>query len=233
MTGEITVHGIVLSSMPIGEYDRRVTILTSERGRITAFAKGARRPTGAFSACTMSFTYAEFTLYEGRESYNIKSADKVRFFDEVMGDVEATYYGMYFCEYVSALTREGLDETGQMKLLYLSLLALTKDSIPRKLTRRIFELRSISIAGEGMLTDGFYYSGKYNGLINECVAGSREVCESTLYTVRFIQQTPLKELYSFTVSEQVLTELEAICDDYIPRHIDRTFKSLGVLETIV
>lgn len=233
MTGEITVHGIVLNSMPVGEYDRRVTILTSERGRITAFAKGARRPTGAFSACTMGFTYAEFTLFEGKESYSIKSADKIKFFDDVIGDIEATYYGMYFCELAGYLTREGLDETGQMKLLYLSLLALTKDSIPKRLTRCIFELRSIAIAGEAIIAEGLYYSGRYNGLLNECVAGSTKVTESTLYSVRYILSVPLKELYSFTVSDEVLGELEAICADYIPRHVDRTMKSLAVLETII
>lgn len=233
MNGETTVHGIVLSSMPIGEYDRRVTILTSERGRITAFAKGARRPTGAFSACTMGFTYAEFTLYEGRDSYTIKSVEKVRFFEEVMGDIEATYYGMYFCELAGYLTREDLSEPGQMKLLYLSLLAITRKDIPKELTRCIFELRSIAISGEAIRAEGRYYSGKYNGLTDEPLAGSIEVNESTLYTVRYILNTPLKELYSFTVSEEVLKELKAICADYMERHVDRQMKSLAVLETII
>jgi len=38
------VTGLVLKTMPIGERDRRVTILTREKGKLSCFARGAARP---------------------------------------------------------------------------------------------------------------------------------------------------------------------------------------------
>ena len=71
MTGQVKLTGMVLAAMPVGEYDRRLTILTKERGKISAFARGARKPTSALLASSQPFSFGEFILYEGKSSYNV------------------------------------------------------------------------------------------------------------------------------------------------------------------
>lgn len=52
MQEQIRDKGIIIKAEPIGEYDRRVVILTENRGKISAFARGARRPNSKFVAST-------------------------------------------------------------------------------------------------------------------------------------------------------------------------------------
>ncbi len=211
----INLTGMVLKTVPIGEYDRRVVILTKERGKVSAFAKGARKPNSRLLAATSPFTFGEFKLYEGKSSYNIIETDIFNYFEGFREDFEAACYGMYFLEVMDYYTRENNDEKLMLKLLYQSLRALQLPSLHKELVRYIFEIKALTLNGE------------YPGLPE-----NREYLDSTAYTMNYITESTVERLYTFTVSEEVLAELRAIADGFRRRFMDRELKSLTILEGI-
>ena len=88
----LALNGIVLSSMPMGEYDRRLVLLTRERGRISAFAKGARRQGSSLQAGSRPFSFGVFYVYEGRNSYTVRSMEIRNYFENISMDLEAVSY---------------------------------------------------------------------------------------------------------------------------------------------
>ena len=211
----VNVTAIVLNSSPVGEYDRRVVLLTKERGKITAFAKGARRQTSKLMAATNLFTFGEFKLYPGRNSYTISDAQIQNYFEKLRIDFEGAYYGMFFLEVCDYYTRENNDEKEFLKLVYQSLKALSVKSLNRKLVQCIFEMKAMVINGEfpGMPAEGSWQ-------------------ESTEYAVSYIMSSSIEKLYTFTVSETVLEEMIRIAEKYRYHYIDREFKSLEMLAVL-
>ncbi|MDE6212518.1 MAG: DNA repair protein RecO [Lachnospiraceae bacterium] len=215
MQGIAEITGMVLKAEPINEYDRRVVLLTKERGKISAFARGARKPNSKLLAATNPFCFGTFKLYEGRTSYNIMEAEITNYFESLREDFESAYYGMYFLEVMDYYTRENNDEKELLKLLYQSLRALMHEGLSNVLVRYVFEMKAMVINGE------------FPGMPRE---GDWE--ESTRYTVSYIMSSSIEKLYTFTVTPQVLTQLKQIADDYRVRYVDRQFKSLEIVDNL-
>ena len=96
MVSQTKVTGMVLSVMPIGEYDRRVMILTKERGKICAFARGVRRSTSHLLASTQIFAFGEFFVTEGRNAYTLTGAEISHYFEETRENpVSYTHLDVY------------------------------------------------------------------------------------------------------------------------------------------
>ena len=211
-----TVNGMIIKRTPVGEYDFVVTILTSERGKITAFAKGSRRPGNHLAGSVEPFCFGQFSLYVGRTSYNIQQVNITNYFEYFRQDFAGSLYGMFFLELADYYTRENNDEREVLKLLYQSLRALQSDKLDNRLVKCVYEIKSLVINGEfpGIPTDRTYES-------------------STGYTLEFIRTSPTEKLFTFAVTESVLIELLHVCDIYRKRFIDRKLNSLEMLETII
>lgn len=214
MDAKLELQGIVLKNSPVGEYDLLVTLLTLERGKISAFARGAKRPRSHLSAAVQPFHFGTFQVYAGKSSYVVESAQILNFFTEIREDLEKSFTGMFFLELADYYGRENSDDRALLALLYQSLRALEKGKPDRRLVQYVYEIRALMIDGQ--------YPGIPEG----------DWLESTRYSLDYIVRTPIEKLYTFTVSDEVLEQLETICRMFRRRFLDREMKSLSFLSAL-
>ena len=208
---------MVLLAVPSGEYDKRTVILTKERGKITAFARGARRQNSTLLAAANPFAFGTFTLYEGRNAYTLVKAEISNYFTEVREDFEAACYGCYFMEVAEYYTRENLDGGAVLNLLYATLRALKKKKPDNELIRCIFEMKAMVVNGE------YPYD----------VVQDTSLLEATRYALGYVIQTPIQKLYTFTLAPEVFQQFRKVQDHFNRQFIDRDFKSLTILKQLL
>ena len=212
-----TVTGMVLSAAPVGDYDKLVVLLTRERGKIRAFARGARRPGSALMAAANAFAFGEFQIYEGRTSYTMSQASIQNYFGELMTDFEGACYGQYFLEFADYYTRENADGSDFLKLAYQSLRALLVPSLPRKLVRYIYELKAMTYSGECPQTFEPFSDWNLN--------------PSTEYALQYVVAASVEKLYTFLLTEEVFAEFARVVTWLRKHYVEHRFKSLEILET--
>ena len=212
MKDTITATGIVLSTMPIGEYDKRLLIETRECGKVSVFARGARRPNSPLMGAAVLFAFGEFELAEGRSAYTLRSARVTEHFDWITQDIEAMCYGSYFAEITDYYGKENIDGSEAIKLLFFALRALHKDKLSRPLIRRVFELKAMQLEGE-------YFE-----------APRTEVPEPALKAWRYVLDTPQEKLFRFVLDPEAEKAFARAVEQMKQTFIDRSFRSLTVLE---
>lgn len=246
MKDEIVLNGIILATSLVGDYDRRLVILTKERGKITAFAKGVRKTNSQLISSSQLFVMGAFTLYEGRDAYTLKNTDVREYFHELTFDMNKYCYGSYFCEMMAYFTREGERATDYLNLLFVSLNALKKGLMPVRLIRRIYEIKIMDVFGQGIQSHhcpicgndhlSHIFDAYAGGIVCEnCTGKTKEpipVSADALYTLQYINGAPLGKMYNFNVTDSVLSELETICESFLELYIDKKFNSVQIIDSL-
>lgn len=247
MSEQVKVTGIVLSVYPIGENDRRLTILTKERGKIQVFARGCRKPNHPLFGVSQPLIYCEFMITEGRRFNYLNSAEGKNYFPHLKEDLEDIYYSTYFAKLAEYFTVEGMDERNILNLLFVTFTAMEKKKIPLPLIRRIYELKILQYYGIGMEVFRCISCGKETELdtlslerggvlCHTCAHGgaysSTHLDPAVLYALQYVLSIPLQRLYSFVLKEEIFLEFQWIVKHFFRIHVEHRFKAGEMLEEL-
>jgi len=241
--------GLILKQQNIGEQDRLVWVLTKDLGVIRAFVRGAKNIKNPKSAATSLLSYSDISLYKGKDAYSIDEATIIKVFFDLRKDIEKMSLAQYFCELSLTICPQEQEAERQLSLILNSLYLLCDTDRNPNLIKSCVELRLASLAG--YMPDlvmckgcGAYEAQQMLFLTNKnCIVcadcfskkpASQSIAldSGLLSAMRHIVFSEDKKVFSFSLSDEGLKNLNYITENYICSVTEKDFSTLHFYKTI-
>ncbi len=250
------VEAIILKRTDYGEADRILTLLTPERGKVRAIAKGARKPSSRKSGHIELFTHSMLLLAKGRHLDVVTQADTLDAFMPLRTDLDRLGYAYYLGELADKFSEEEGENRPLYDLLLHALRWMGDAANDPSLVARYFELRMLQHVGyrpqlfncvncgtEIEPVENFY-SAEAGGVLDPaCMQTQRDriaghgrdaetISLNALKVMRFLQTREFETVRTLKLGQQVQTEVEGIMHRYIAHHLERNLKSVEFLHQL-
>ena len=143
----VKTRGMVVREIEVGDYDKLITGVTDDLGKISVSAKGTRRSGDRISAGTQVFSYCEWVLYKGKNTYILNSCDIITSFYEIRKDLSLLAYSAHMLDILQDTTYENQPAKEPLTLLLYALNALSRQNREPELIVRVFSLKLVQIMG--------------------------------------------------------------------------------------
>ncbi|HHV59580.1 MAG TPA: DNA repair protein RecO [Clostridiaceae bacterium] len=243
----LKTKGIIIKEVNTGEADKVVTIFTESKGKISAYARGARRPKNSLTASTQFLCYSDFVFFSGKEMYSINSCRLIEHFYNLRNDIIRLTYSAYFAEIINDVVQENEPAMSLLKLFLNSLYLLAAGKHDPRFIARVFEMRLLVLSGyspdvrgcmacSGTDLDNVSFSFESCGFLcsncSQTDKSSYKLSPAAARAIQYIAFSDSDSLFGFRVSESVLNELEHVFGRYLSERLEKKYTTLDFLKTI-
>ena len=234
----VKTKGIIIAEKMMSDFDKILTILTPNMGKIECVAKGSRRPKSLLMAGTQFLCFGEYLLYKGSENYSMNSCETIELFYNIRTDLDKLKYAAYITKIINDVTTENQNNYKVLQLFLNTLYVISNTDKDLEFITSIFRIRLLSIIGyrpeigecrtckkKENLTK---FSIKDNGFKCETCGrqdkGAIDMNETTKDAIRYIILADAKKIYSFQVPKESIEELKIISKVYLTEKLEREYK---------
>ena len=242
----LSTNAIVLRSLNKGEADRLVILYTERRGKLSALAKGARKPQNSLAPLTQLFAYSHLLLVKGKTFFIITQGRLKHSFLSLIEDMERFAFASSIVELLDRMTEEEEADKDVFDNLLAHLYVMEKAKDP-ELIARSWELKLLSHLGykpelENCLICGrkvegdVFFSPSNGGVICQKCAISAPDClfirEESLEFIKKLLKTPVHLLREEKILNSIRDELRSIIPSYIDIRAGKKGKTDSFLREI-
>ncbi len=235
-------EGIVVRKKDFGEADKILNIYTRDRGRITAFAPGARRITSRKASATELFTHGIYFLSEGKNMDTITESEVLNSFYPLRDDLQKAALAFYLAELLAFLLPEGQPNYPIYRLFLESVSLLSRAKRRHELWIRAFEIKALSQLGFGPelfqcahctapLSAEKYFQASSGGVVcRECFDDGLLLSEEQLLFVRDLARLNWNELSRLRFEDHHLCDAEKILGYYLREVLEKELSTMDFVK---
>lgn len=235
---QIKVNGIIIAENNMGDFDKMLTILTPNLGKIGCSAKGSRRPKSLLLSGTQFLCFGEYMLFKGSETYTMNSCETIEMFYNIRTDLDKLTYASYITKIINDVTTENQNSFNTLKLFLNTLYMISETDKDLDFITSVFKMRMLKILG--FAPNVFecvnchskenlkFFSIKDNGV--KCSAcgkqdtGALQLSDATRNAIIYILKADSKKIFSFELSESCQKELELISNVYLNEKLEKEYR---------
>ena len=240
-------EAIVLKRINFKEADRILTLYTPNLGKISAVAKGVRRPKSKMGGHLELLTHCSLMLARGRNMDTVNQAQTICSFRRLREDLWREGLALYAAELVVQFTAEHQENYPIYSLLLdtLNRLCDTKDA---ETALRFLEVNLLTHLGykpelhqctsckKPVEPTVNYFSASGGGVLCPACRSkeqlARPISLNALKVMRLCQQGDFTKVSKVNISDELSAELESILRHYIRYLLEREVKSVGWLDRL-
>ena len=207
------LNGVVIGESNYKEYDKLLTLLTKEKGKIKVYAFNVRRQNSKNIGKTRVFLFGTFELRIENDKYQLENVILNNSFDELTKNYINTCYASYFIELVDYFGFENIESENIYNLLYYTFKALVDGKVEARLIRRIFELKMLEYQGEYKESDSLSSNDS-----------------SLKFTWDFVLKTSPQKLYTFKLNDKTYDLFDIEVKYEMKNKVGKKFKTLDEIE---
>lgn len=250
-----TLDGLVVRETAWGENDKRIVLLTADRGRVPVLAKGARSMRSKYVNTTGLFTYGNFEITERGGYAWLGGASVIEPFWGIRDDIDNLALASYVVDVAGELTGEEEPAGDILRLTLNTLYAIAKRFKSREQIKATYEIRALAMSGYMPDLSGCGHCGEtradcmyvdiMNGMLkcpscmNSLAAKSLPMEEdlrtniilvpmsmAAIATARYIMESPVEKVLSVILTDEVTAELGRFGETYAIHHLEKRLASL-------
>lgn len=256
----ISVRGLNVRETETGEYDKIITLVTEEYGKLTVTGKGVKSLKNKNMVACQPFAFANYTLRRSNKFWYVEETELIECFYGLRSDLDRLSLAAYVCDVLADVSVENSPEPQLMRLTLNTLYAIsTRPSEQMRRIKAAFELRCAAECGfcpdlsacdlcECELK-GDVYLDVMNGRLlcpdckpraekeEEMIEGTARlyyiVTQGALEAMRYVIDCSQERLLAFTLAEDDLYIFSKVCEGYLINHLEHPFNTLDFYKAIL